>query len=519
MTLAPPPLVRLVARRRVRRLEARLRAAGDGRAAQRAAYRALVTRFAGTEIGRLHQVGPALGYDDFRTRVPLRAAGDFHAFATRMAGGAADVLWPGTCDHFVYTAGTVDGTPRMLPATAEFRAHVRAAVADAWLLLAARGVGPGLFNGRQVQLGASAALRAAGGARSGFLDGIVRAALSEWTTTYLLAPSAAVAAQPDGPAKVAALAAELAGADVRALVGPPAALLDALAAGSWPRLAACVHTGALPVFSASALAAAAPGAVRHEMYAAAEGVFAVQDGDARAGLRLLADAGLHLEFLPVRELGVAPLSALGPRCLALEEVQVGAEYALVATTPAGLLRAVVGDTVRFTELDPPRIVVTGRTELRLASFGESVGEREATEVLLDVCARNGWEAVNFHVAPSFLRPAPRPAGRHEWWVELRPGTVRTPTGPVLAAEIDEELARRNPTYADRRTAGALEPAVARLVMPGVFAECARLRPPFGGLAKAARCRNDRLVAEQLAGVARFHAGTAAPFPFRPGTTG
>jgi hypothetical protein len=519
MTLAPPPLVRLVARRRQRRLEARLRAAGDGRAAQRAAYRALVARFAATEIGRSHQVGPALGYADFRTRVPLRAAGDFHAFATRMAGGAADVLWPGTCDRFVYTAGTVDGTPRMLPATPEFRAHLRSAVADAWLLLAARGAGPAIFNGRHAQLGTSAALSAAGGAQAGFLDGLVRSVLSDWSRTYLLAPSESVAAQPEGAAKTAAVAGELAAADVRVLAGPPKALLDALAAGPWPRLAACVHTGALPVFSASALATAAGRAVLHEIHAAAEGVFAVQDGDASAGLRLLADAGLFLEFLPVRELGVAPLSALGPRCVPLDEVQAGVEYALVATTPAGLLRCMVGDTVRFVGLAPPRIVVTGRTELRLASFGESVGEREATEVLLDVCARNAWDPVCFHVAPSFLRPAPRPAGRHEWWVELKPGTVRTPTGPVLAAEIDDELVRRNPTYADRRAAGVLESAVVRLVMPGIFAEHARLHPPFGGAAKAARCRNDRIVAEQLAGVARFHAGTIPPFPVRPGAAG
>ncbi len=516
MTLAPPPLVRFVARRRQRRLEARLRAVGDGRAAQRAAYRFLLGRLAATEIGRLHQLAPTLGYDDFRVRVPLRASADFHAFAARMAGGVEGVLWPGACGHFVYTAGTVDGRPRMLPATPDLQAHLRAAVSAAWLLLAARGAGAGIFNGRHVQLGASAALTAAGGVRAGFVDGLVRAGLSDWSRAYLLGPSDAVAAQPDGPGKTAAVAAEMAGADVRVLAGPPAALLEALQAAAWPGLAACVHTGAPAGLHAAALAAAAGPALLHEVYGGAEGIFAVQDGDARDGLRLLAGAGLFLEFLPVRELGAAPLAVLGSRCVPLDEVQSGAEYALVATTPAGLLRCVVGDTVRFLGVDPPRLVVTGRTELRLASFGESVGEREATEVLLDVCARNSWELVNFHVAPIFSRPAPRPIGRHEWWVELRPGSVRTPTGPVLVGEIDAELTRRNASYANRRAAGPLEPPVGRLVMPGVFAEHARLHPLFGGPAKAARCRNDRLVADQLAGVARFHAGTIPPFGVRPG---
>lgn len=504
MMSAPSPLVRLVARLRYRRLEAGLRALGDGRAAQQAAYRQLVTRMAGTELGRSHQLSPRLAYEDFRLRVPLRTAADFHPFAARMAAGVPDVLWPGLCTHFVYTAGAVDGTPRMLPATPELRAHLREALAVAWLLLAARGPGAALFSGRHVQVGPSAALSAAGAARAGFLDGLARASLSDWVRKSLLAPSEALAAQVEGPAKAAAVAAELAGADVRVLAGPPSALLEALRAGRWPQLAACVHTGAPLGLQGSALAGAAGSALLHEVYGAAEGVFAVQDAEARAGLRLLVGAGLFLEFLPVRELGSASLAALGPRCLPLAAVEAGAEYALVATTPGGLLRCLVGDTVRFLELAPPRIVVTGRTELRLTAFGESVGEREATEVLLEVCARNGWEPVNFHLAPSFARPPPRPVGRHEWWVELRPGTVRTPTGPALAAELDAALLRRNATYADRRAAWVLEPAVVRLVMPGVFAEQARLQPPFGGPSKVARCRNDRVVADQLAAVARFH---------------
>jgi hypothetical protein len=39
-----------------------------------------------------------------------------------------------------------------------------------------------------------------------------------------------------------------------------------------------------------------------------------------------------------------------------------------------------------------------------------------------VCRRNGWTIVNFHVAPIFLSSTTnRMRGRHEWWVELKPG--------------------------------------------------------------------------------------------------
>lgn len=167
--------------------------------------------------------------------------------------------------------------------------------------------------------------------------------------------------------------------------------------------------------------------------------------------------------------------------------------------------------MRFVSVSPPRLVVTGRTQFLLNSFGELVTERELSDALIEVCVRNQWEAVHFHVAPYFTRKVPRLQGCHEWWIELRPGTRRTPTGPLLAAELDAELARRNRDYSARRAAGALEEPVVRLVMPGVFTQWSELHPTFGGPGKLARSRNDRLMADQLAGIARFSAGTVAPF--------
>ncbi|MBA3848383.1 MAG: hypothetical protein C0502_00110 [Opitutus sp.] len=517
MTIVPRPLVDFVAAHRARRLRARLHLQGDGRAHQQAVWRTLMARHERTEIGRELGLGPKLAYETFRQRAPLRLGADFRGAAERMAGGAADILWPGRCNHFVYTAGTVDGTPRMLPVTPDMARHFRETLAQAWLLHAVRTGRVDLFHGRHLHAGASTALRAARGARAGYLDGIARACLSDWARANLYAPPAGVAQLPEGPEKLAALIDACRHADVRLLAGTPAALLALLGAlketgGAWPRLECCVLTGAMPGIHARPLAElAGAGVSLHEIYAGAEGVFAAQDSDARSGLRLFTDAGIFFEFLPARELG-GSLAALGPRCVPLAEAKTDTDYALVATTPAGLVRCLVGDTVRFTSLQPPRLVVTGRTQFLLNAFGEQTTERELTETLIDICECNRWEPVNFHVAPYHTRGAVRRSqGCHEWWVELSPGTVRTPTGPLLAAELDTELGRRNRDYTARRANGALETPVVRLVMPGVFTQWAELHPAFGGPGKLARCRNDRLMADQLAGIARFHSGSVAPF--------
>ncbi|MDI1319624.1 MAG: GH3 auxin-responsive promoter family protein, partial [bacterium] len=182
------------------------------------------------------------------------------------------------------------------------------------------------------------------------------------------------------------------------------------------------------------------------------------------------------------------------------------------TTPAGLCRYVPGDIVRFLSVDPPRLQFAGNTKLQLNVFGEHVSERELVDTLLTVCTRNGWQAVDFHVAPNSHRiAAGKTANCHEWWVELRTHTMKTPTSNVLAPELDAELARRNADYAAKRAQRGLDAPSVRLVMPGIFERLAKEQPQAGGAGKMPRCRPDRLIADQLAMLTRFYQSTEEPF--------
>lgn len=514
MTIVPRSLVDFITRLRVRRLRRRLATQGGGGAGQEAAFRARVTALAPTELGRLHRLNARMGYEEFRTRVPVRTTAEFRLFAERMAGGAADVLGPGRCSLFVYTAGTVDGTPHMLPVPPEMLAHFRAALSDAWLLHVARTGDTGFFHGPHLAIGPSTALMGAHGARAGYLEGILRAALSDWSRENLFALPERLAALPESSDKTAVALDATKASDIRALAGTPAALTALLGAAraagvKWPHLACAIHSGTqLGIAENDLTELLGSSATRHEIYVAAEGFFAAQDGEPGRGLRLLTDSGIFFEFLPVADL-VAGVADLGSRCVPLTRAKTDTDYALVVTTPAGLCRCLVGDVVRLVSLNPPRLLVTGRTQTALRSFGEWVTERELCDALLAVCARNQWEAVHFHVAPYFTRTVPRAQGCHEWWIELKPGTVRTPTGPVLSPELDAELSHHHAGYAARRRSGVLEPPLVRLVMPGVFTKWTEMHPTLGGPGKLARCRNDRLMADQLAGIARFHGDKAS----------
>ncbi|MSU70607.1 MAG: hypothetical protein EXS39_07525 [Opitutaceae bacterium] len=218
----------------------------------------------------------------------------------------------------------------------------------------------------------------------------------------------------------------------------------------------------------------------------------------------MAEAGLFFEFLPMTEFDESNLSSLGPKAVSLEGVKTDVDYALLLTTPAGLARYVIGDVVRFISTAPPRLIYVGRTQLRLSAFGEHVIEKEITDTLLAVCQRHGWNIVNFHVAPLFTNSLTgRRRGRHEWWIELKAGTMETPTGPLMAAELDVELQRRNGDYEAKRKGGGLALPFVRLVIPGVFEYWLREHRKWGGQNKMPRCRSDRQVADELAALTKF----------------
>jgi len=529
MTLAPRFLVNFWAGWCVAQFGRQLRTLGRGGAAQAAAFARLMARIAGTEFGRSHSLAAGTTYAQFRERVPPRAHDYFAPLVARMVAGEAGVLAPGRCHFFVETAGTTGDGPKVLPVPEPMLAQFRRGLRDALFCHAARAGHTGVFLGRHVHLGASTALAEHNDSFRTSLDGLLALCLTPWAEANLYAPPPAIAQLPEGPEKIAATATAMLPRDVTLVGGTPAnvcalaAAVRAAAAGKqppahlqavWPNLECCAFTGApLGLFAETLRAALGPAVNLQEFYAAAEGVLAVQDGGAGAGLRLLVDSGVFFEFLPLRKFNPDTLAHAGADCLALAQAQTGVDYVMVVTTPAGLCRYVPGDIIRFLSLDPPRVQFVGRTRLRLNAQGEGVTERELLDTLLAVCARNGWQAAGLHVAPFQRRIA---AGQtincHEWWLELGTHTSRTPTANVLGPEFDTELARRNSDYAARRVNRSLDLPSIRLVIPGVFDQWAQEQRARGGPSKLPLCRSDRVIADQLVALTRFHQDTSLPYP-------
>lgn len=509
------------------RMASRLRRS-HAEAEQTRAFQALLRGLSGASAWRAAGIEAGMSYETFRARVTPHTYEQLAPYVRRMMTGERDLLWPGPCAFFATTAGTTEGKPKAIPIPEEMLAHFRDAALDALLYYSARVGHAGVFRGRQLFLGGSTALTPLGASDAttaqsymGNLSGIATLNLPAWAEKHLYEPGAGLAQMSDWDAKLDAVAIRASAHDVSLLAGIPtwvlgfAAVLRAKFTGGgqtlahlqdlWPNFECYVHGGVSHApFHAELRAALGPTVNFHEVYSAAEGIIAAQDGDGAAGLRVISNRGLFFEFLPVPDFDPARLEHIGAKAVPLADVKTGVDYVVLLTTPAGFTRYVLGDVVRFVSTRPPRLVVRGQTKLELNAFGEHVSERDLTDALVGVCARHAWTIVNFHVAPLFTANfTGQNRGRHEWWIELRPGTVATPIGPQMAAALDAELQRLSPDYAAKRKAGTVEAPFVRLVMPGVFEYWQRFHRKWGGQNKLPHSRSDRLVADELAQVTNF----------------
>lgn len=511
---------------RAKETEWRLRRTSDAGPAQRRTFVRLVRNLAGTSYWKSAGIEAGLSYEQFRARVPPQTYAALEPAIVRMQRGEADVLWPGCCRRFTRTAGLSTGRAKLLPLTDELLAHFRQAAFDALSFHTIRTGHAGAFRGRHLLCGPETTLAPSSDTRT-FTDVATElSAIAALSAPQDFAPRLH-ASEPGYSSRGAdevRPAEDIPTREVTMIAGLPHGLIQqarahgerAPATGTrspfprvhWPKLECVVHGGAsLMPYADELRALLGPNVQFQEIHAAAEAFLAAQEGETAQGLRVIADRGVHFEFLPVSDLDTAAPEQLGPRAIPLEAVSIGTDYAVIVTTPGGLARYLLGDVVRFVSRQPARFIHVGRTALRLNASGENTNELDLSDAIARLCRRRGWNTVNFHVAPQ-VEPGADPPLRqthHEWWIELLPGTTETPMGPPMALELDAELQRTNAAYATARRSGSLGAPVVRLVMPGVFARWLRdqsqgARPP-----KFARCRPDRQIADELASITQFAA--------------
>ena len=490
------PLLRLWARRRLQRL-----ADMDPAAVQQAELLKLVRAAAGTRFGRSHGFAHIRSVADFQSAVPLR---DYDAFRDDVWGSAfphlADVGWPGPVPWFALTSGTTRDVTKYIPVTpAMVRSNKRAALDMMAHHLAARPQSR-VLGGRSFILGGSTDLKPlAPGVLAGDLSGIAAASVPAWAQCFTWPPEA-LALEADWERKIDILARGSLDLDVRSISGTPSWLLllfERLAelrpeaqrdlTRIWPGLELVIHGGVRfdPYKLQFDTWLRSRPADYREAYAASEGFVAGSDRGFGEGLRLNLDIGLFYEFVPVEELESAQ-----PTRHWVGTVKTGLNYAIAISTCAGLWGWLLGDTVRFVERDPPRLLVTGRTGATMSAFGEHLTGEEIDRAVSRAAAWAGVSVADYAMGAVFPT-AEQPLGGHRYVVEFAGGIPSAAALGRFAEALDAELSAGNEDYAAHRSGGfGLRAPELLAAPPGFFAAWMKRRGKLGGQNKVPRVMND-----------------------------
>jgi hypothetical protein len=487
------PLLRLYARRRCARL-----AALDAQETQEGELLRLVRHAAATRFGRDHGFGAIRSVTDFQHQVPLRHYEDFWRDYWRPAfPRLSDVGWPGKVPYFALSSGTTTGETKHIPVTVAMIASNRRAALDLLAFHVAARPASQILAGKNFMLGGSTDLvELAPGVRAGDLSGIAANEVPFWARPRYF-PARRDALLADWEAKVDRLARLSLAEDIRSIGGTPSWLLLFFAklaelrpdlprrlVSYYPNLQLLIH-GAVhfgPYEAQFRELLAGSQAELREIYAASEGFIAVADRGSGEGLRLIVDNALFYEFVPIEE-----IDAERPTRHWLAGIEAGVNYAIVLSSCAGLWSYVLGDTVKFVTLDPPRLLITGRLSYMLSAFGEHLIAEEIETAVAEAASAIGRQVTDYAVGPLYP-PTPQQRGRHLFVVEF---TAGPPAAGIegFARLLDAALSRLNADYRAHRA--GMEPPRILVAKPGSFAAWMKSRGKIGGQHKVPRVINDQ----------------------------
>lgn len=456
-------------------------------AAQQRLLRGWLWRAADTAFGREHGFASIRDVAEYQARVPLRRYEELWEGWWKPAYPTLrDVTWPGLVPYFALSSGTTSGNTKRIPVTRDAVMANRDAALDVLAHHLGQHPQSRVFGGLSFMLGGSTALEeVALGVREGDLSGIAAAEIPGWISGWGFPPPE-LALLADWDRKLDALVEQVPAEAVRMLSGTPSWLLVLLhrlqarrgGALPLPALELLVHGGvAWEPYRAHFEPLLPPGCATREVYPASEGFIAIADRGSGEGMALVLDRGVFAEFVPVAELG-----ATSPTRHWAATIETGVDYAVAVTSNAGLWSCLLGDTVRFVDRSPPRLLITGRTAYDLSVFGEHLSGAEIAAALTRVLADAGLALGEYCVGAEFEGSA----GRHLWFVEL----AGTADAARLSAALDAALRAANADYAAHRDGAQLLPPRLTPLPPGAFEAWMRSQGKLGGQHKVPRVLAD-----------------------------
>ncbi|MGB0404464.1 MAG: GH3 auxin-responsive promoter family protein [Salibacteraceae bacterium] len=454
-----------------------------------------------TEYGKKHGFESIKNADDFRKSVPLNDYESLKEYILRVKHGEQNILWNTDIKWFAKSSGTTSDKSKFIPVSKESleECHYKGGK-DLLSIYFNAHEDSKLFDGKGLVIGGSSEVNQfSKNSYYGDLSSIIIKNLPVWAE-YVRTPSIDITLMPNWEEKLEKIAQAGIKEDVTSIAGVPSwnltvinRIMEITGAKNmlevWPNFELYGHGGVnfTPYRERFQELFPSHNICYQETYNASEGFFGLQDRfDGSNDLLLMLDYGIFYEFLPPNQ-----LNAKSPKTLLLNEVELDTDYAIVITTNAGLWRYMLGDTVRFTTLQPYRIKISGRTKYFINAFGEELVAENAETALRLACEKTGASISEYTAGPYFDKSG----GGHEWIIEFE----KQPEDLNFFTDVlDNGLKSVNSDYEAKRFNNYnMKAPILHSVEKGSFYNWLKSKGKLGGQNKVPRLANDRKILDDV----------------------
>ena len=451
-----------------------------------------------TEFGKKYNFSSIKDYSSFSNNIPLTDYENFLKYIERSIKGESNIFWNSAIKWYAQSSGTTNSISKFIPVSKESleECHYKAGK-DVLCLYVNNNKDSNLFSGKSLRLGGSKKLYENNNNYFGDLSAILIDNLPLWAE-ILSAPNNEISLMDKWDEKIKAIINNTLDENITSLAGVPSWMLillnkileernETTIKDIWGNLEVYFHGGVnFDPYINQFKSVLGDGVRFYETYNASEGFFAIQDRNDHNDMLLMLDYGIYFEFETLD-------NKLKSKIINLSKVKLDTNYAMIISTNAGLWRYKIGDTIKFTSLDPFRIKITGRTKSFINAFGEELIIENAENALNKTLLKHKSRIVEYTVAPSFI--SKKDSGCHQWLIEFEKKPLNI---SKFCEDLDKYLQELNSDYKSKRfkniTMKRLEIIVAK---EKLFFEWLKFKNKLGGQNKIPRLCNDRMIIEEL----------------------
>ncbi|MDX1652290.1 MAG: GH3 auxin-responsive promoter family protein [Brumimicrobium sp.] len=409
-----------------------------------------------TAFGKFHGFPEILRkeniYENFKNEVPIHSYEEIK-FWWEKQQRFPDITWRGKPKYFALTSGTTGSESKKIPVTNDFSSSMRSVGIALTSELAKFSVPEEIFESEVLMLSSSSDLKKTEqGFFEGEISGINVSNFPDWYD-YFYRPGKEIASLNDWDLRLKKIVEKAPEWNIGCVAGIPSWVLRMLQAikkeynleyiqDIWPNFRMFVSGGvAYETYRKDFDDISKNELIIIDTYLASEGFFAYTADPKKMSMKLATNHGYFFEFIPFDERGIDNNGEIrkDPKIFTLDQVNLSDEYVLVVSTNAGAWRYVIGDTIKFTSLDPFEIKITGRTKFFLNVFGSQLSEEKLDNAILS-CS----EKLNVSINEYMVSAQKRDEDTHlHKWVIVSDEKFNEDN---CAEIIDDHLKKQNNNY-------------------------------------------------------------------------